>query len=167
MQFFVRGGDGRVFYPKQRVNSDDDSDWPSFAVQFGGLRMSATWQAYNDPSYGNALMAWFCQTSVMTTAPETPPTVVASSVHAVPNPFNPRTQLQFELSTSQWVKVDVFDVRGRHVRSLQNGALPSGPVSLEFDGRDDDGRDLASGVYFAQVRPSLDAPRAVKLTLLK
>ncbi len=167
MQIFLRGGDGNVFYPTQRLNSDDDTDWPSFAAQYGGLRVAAMWQTYNSPSFGDALLTWFCRSGVMTAVPDGTPTVALSKVQAVPNPFNPRTRLEFELSTSQWVKVAIFDSRGRRVRLLHDATLSGGPQSLEFDGRDDTGSPLASGVYFAQLRPSLDAPGVVKLTLLK
>lgn len=167
MQIFLRGGDGRVFYPKQLLNSENDSDWPSFAVQFGGLRVAAMWNAYGNPTYGDRLMTTYCNAAVMTAAPQEPPNVGSSGIEAYPNPFNPRTQLQFELSSTQWVKVAIFDSRGRLVRSLHDGTLPVGAQSLEFDGRDEGGNILASGVYFAQVRPSSDAPKVVKLTLLK
>lgn len=53
------------------------------------------------------------------------------------------------------------------MRTFNDSTLPAGAQSLEFNGRDDGGNALASGVYFAQVRPSLDAPGVVKLTLLK
>jgi photosystem II stability/assembly factor-like uncharacterized protein len=67
---------------------------------------------------------------------------------AMPNPFNPRTTLRWELAKASRVRLDIFDVRGRRVRRLVDRDLPAGPHALGFDGRDDDGRTLASGVYY-------------------
>jgi photosystem II stability/assembly factor-like uncharacterized protein len=67
---------------------------------------------------------------------------------AMPNPFNPRTTLRWELATAGRVRLEIFDVRGRRVRRLVDRDLPAGPHALGFDGRDDNGRELASGVYY-------------------
>ena len=65
-----------------------------------------------------------------------------------PNPFNPETVIRFEIQFATHVRIDVYDVRGRHVRRLVDGILPSGQHSRLWDGRDDRGSELASGVYF-------------------
>jgi flagellar hook assembly protein FlgD len=49
-------------------------------------------------------------------------------------------------------EVRVFDVRGREVRTLLRAELEPGAHQVYWDGRDDGGRDVASGVYLAQVR---------------
>jgi len=167
MQFFLRGGNGEVFYPKLRLNADDDSDWPLFAAQHGGARIAAMWQSYNVPDAGNALMGWFCSEGVTTGAPELTPSLLSVSVKAYPNPFNPRTTVAFSLSQDQWVQLDVIDLHGRRVRSLLNGPLTEGDQEVQFDGRDDQGVPLASGTYFARLRPAHDTPATAKLTLLK
>jgi len=64
-----------------------------------------------------------------------------------PNPFNPRTEIHFELDREQPVRLQVFDLRGRQVRTLVAGTLPAGPHCATWNGRDDRGRALASGVY--------------------
>lgn len=69
-----------------------------------------------------------------------------------PNPSAGPTQLQFTLGAPGHVEVEVFDVRGRRLRSLFEGRLPRGIHTLHFDGRDERGEALASGAYFARVR---------------
>lgn len=66
-----------------------------------------------------------------------------------PNPFNPRTLIRFEVegSSSLRAQIDVFDLRGRRVRSLFTGELESGTRELAWDGCDDQGVAAASGVY--------------------
>lgn len=71
-----------------------------------------------------------------------------------PNPFNPRTQLRFELARSADVELEVLDLRGRRVRSLGGGALPMGVHSLVWDGTNDRGETVASGVYIVHLATS-------------
>jgi flagellar hook assembly protein FlgD len=67
----------------------------------------------------------------------------------VPNPFNPSTQIVYTVRAAGLrVDLDVFDVRGRLVRTLVDGRPSSGRVVVVWDGRDDDGREAPSGVYF-------------------
>jgi subtilisin family serine protease len=76
-------------------------------------------------------------------------TVLAANV---PNPFNPRTKIHFELAHAGAVDVAVFDARGRRVRTLWAQRLaPAGPSAVTWDGTSDDGRPVASGIYFAQL----------------
>ncbi|MCE5272522.1 PQQ-binding-like beta-propeller repeat protein, partial [bacterium] len=67
-----------------------------------------------------------------------------------PNPFNPSTTIAYEVpeGANQTVQLSVFDVRGRKVRQLVDGMAEPGKHFAFFDGRDDLGRELPSGVYF-------------------
>jgi len=69
-----------------------------------------------------------------------------------PNPFNPSTKVLFSLARDGHATVDVLDLQGRVVRTIFQGDMPSGDASLEWDGRDDLGRSLASGSYIARLR---------------
>jgi hypothetical protein len=62
--------------------------------------------------------------------------------------------------------VVVFDIRGRAVRRLFDGPLLPGPQQVIWNGRDDRGRNLGSGVYLARVLVGSEM-RAVKMTLAK
>lgn len=69
----------------------------------------------------------------------------------VPNPFNPRTAIRFELSTLDAgapVTLRVYDLQGRFVRTLVSGRLDAGPQIATWDGHNTDGRLAPSGVYF-------------------
>ncbi len=75
-----------------------------------------------------------------------------------PNPFNPLTTITFQIqalenspgekSGVRQVSLDVYDTRGRKVRTLVRDALPPGERSVIWDGRGDSGEVLASGAYF-------------------
>ncbi|MBN1826709.1 MAG: hypothetical protein JW958_10610 [Candidatus Eisenbacteria bacterium] len=69
----------------------------------------------------------------------------------VPNPFNPLTTIRFELAERIPVTLVVYDIRGRAVRTLENGVLSPGRHEAVWDGRDDAGRSVGSGVYFSRM----------------
>jgi hypothetical protein len=88
-------------------------------------------------------------------------------LRAAPNPFNAGTVLRATLPRAGRVDLRIHDVAGRRVRTLLAGApRPAGPLAVRWDGDDDRGRPLPSGVYFARLRAEgLDA--VGRLTLLK
>ncbi|MCK9995659.1 MAG: T9SS type A sorting domain-containing protein, partial [Candidatus Krumholzibacteria bacterium] len=67
----------------------------------------------------------------------------------VPNPFNPMTTIYFELPEAARVRLQVFDISGRLVRNLLNGAsLGAGRQDVVWNGKNDSGQQVAAGVYF-------------------
>jgi hypothetical protein len=70
---------------------------------------------------------------------------------AAPNPFNPATTLRFSLPAAGHAELKLYDVQGRLVRSLIDGHLAAGPGEVRWDGRDQRGRQVASGTYFARL----------------
>lgn len=69
------------------------------------------------------------------------------SLGASPNPFRPSTQIAFELARSGSVRLELFDVRGRRVRTSTQHAPAATRSAFEWNGRDDGGRQLPGGVY--------------------
>jgi hypothetical protein len=68
-----------------------------------------------------------------------------------PNPFNPSTVIRFSLPEGSSVRLGVYDTAGRLLRTLVNGYREAGQQSITWDGLDDGGRALASGVYFYEL----------------
>jgi hypothetical protein len=69
-----------------------------------------------------------------------------------PNPFNPTTMFQFDLPAATRISLRVYDVAGRAVRTLQAGAqMPAGTHRVTWDGKDDRGTPVASGVYVVRM----------------
>ena len=82
-----------------------------------------------------------------------------------PNPFNPATALEFAIPEAGAVELRVFDVQGREVRSLVSGQLPAGHHSATWDGTDEGGRPVASGIYIAALTgPGVSESRRMVLT---
>lgn len=69
----------------------------------------------------------------------------------LPNPFNPRAEIRFTLARAGRAVVRVHDARGAVVRTLLAADLPAGPGAVVWDGRDDAGSPVASGVYFCRL----------------
>ncbi|MGB3093420.1 MAG: FlgD immunoglobulin-like domain containing protein [Candidatus Zixiibacteriota bacterium] len=68
-----------------------------------------------------------------------------------PNPFNQATKIEFTLVKSGFVSLSIYDLLGRKVRTLASEHLPSGYKSVLWDGKNDSGEDVASGIYFYQL----------------
>ena len=78
-----------------------------------------------------------------------------------PNPFNPATEIRFDLDRTRQVDLRVFDLTGREVAVLLQQTLPSGNHGVKFDGA-----SLASGIYFARLSAGPHVATS-KLVLLK
>ena len=88
------------------------------------------------------------------------------SLRSYPNPFNPTTTIALNVPRAGKVRLRVFDVRGRAIRTLVDGDMTAGLHRISWNGRNDDGHAVASGVYLAQVRTGGET-RLDKLTLMK
>jgi len=85
----------------------------------------------------------------------------------VPNPFNPITTIEFTIKDRAPVTLRVYNVRGQLVRTLVDGVRAPGIVHrIEWDGRNDAGQRVASGVYFYRLS-SREFTRTRKMVLLK
>jgi hypothetical protein len=83
-----------------------------------------------------------------------------------PNPFNGAALIPFALHTEAPVSLSVHDLLGRRVRSLVAGKRAPGSHLAAWDGRDQDGRPVASGTYLIRLKTA-DGERARKLTLVR
>ena len=85
---------------------------------------------------------------------------------AFPNPFNPSTTVEFSVPKSGPVRVGIFDIHGRHVATLVNETMSSGVYRVRWNGKNANGGDVASGVYYAQIR-SRGGSGSGRLALIK
>lgn len=67
---------------------------------------------------------------------------------AAPNPFNPTTRIEFDVARPGFVSLRVYDARGRQVSTLVDGDLPPGRHQRTWNGTNDGGKRVATGVYF-------------------
>jgi hypothetical protein len=83
-----------------------------------------------------------------------------------PNPFNPSTKINIAISHTSHVRVTIYTMLGQEIKTLFNGQIQAGERTLHWDGRDQDGQGLASGIYMYR----MDAENFIetkKMMLLK
>ncbi len=83
-----------------------------------------------------------------------------------PNPFNPTTTITYDLPRTSAVRLAIYDVSGREVRTLLDATQPAGSHLAVWDGRNARGEPAASGVYFYRLRAG-DFVETKKMVLLK
>jgi hypothetical protein len=85
-------------------------------------------------------------------------------VSVSPNPFNPSTAITYQVGDMSAVKLQIYDVHGRLVRTLVDGTVEAGSHTVLFDGRNAAGARLASSVYFLRLEtPAVMQVRQVTL----
>jgi len=89
-----------------------------------------------------------------------------SSLIVYPNPFNPSTTLAFSTPKSIDVSIDLYNIKGQKVRNLHRGMLPGGNHQLVWDGKDNSGKGVGSGIYFARINAG-SYIKNVKMVLMK
>lgn len=105
-----------------------------------------------DATYTSSVQFPACNSATATDPISARPGVVLH--RAVPNPFNPSTELSFELTQDGLVSLEIYDLSGRRVRTLVDATYAAGIHRVRWDGTDRSGASAASGVYIARVRSS-------------
>jgi hypothetical protein len=83
----------------------------------------------------------------MMTAP--PPATTLAAIY--PNPFNPRTVIEFELAEAGPIELAIYDLGGRLVRVMESGTQSAGRHEATWDGQDNAGRAVPTGTYFCRL----------------
>jgi hypothetical protein len=79
-------------------------------------------------------------------------TPASVSLSNSPNPFNPTTRIAFELPGAGDVTLEVYSADGKRVKQLATGHYPAGAHGVVWNGTDDAGQTVASGIYFYRLR---------------
>ncbi len=83
-----------------------------------------------------------------------------------PNPFNPTTVIEYALPKASEVKIQIYNILGQKVRNLVDESQEAGYKTIHWDGKDDHGNEVSSGVYFYRIEAG-DFIKCKKMTLLK
>ncbi|MDO9578818.1 MAG: FlgD immunoglobulin-like domain containing protein, partial [Candidatus Cloacimonadales bacterium] len=85
-----------------------------------------------------------------------------------PNPFNPSTTIKFNVTqTSSFVSIGIYNLKGQRVKRLIDDQLEAGQHSVVWNGTDDAGKNVSSGMYFADMRENGRYTSVKKVILLK
>lgn len=90
-------------------------------------------------------------TSEMGIEDEALPTVFSLSQN-YPNPFNPTTRIAFDLPQQSIVNMVIYNVLGQQVKIIENNSMKAGHHILDWNGLDVSGNEVASGIYFYELR---------------
>jgi hypothetical protein len=83
-----------------------------------------------------------------------------------PNPFNPNTAISFTLSSRSRVSLDIYNILGQNVRGLINQEMPAGDYKVVWDGKDNSGKSVSTGIYLYRLNAG-EFAQTRKMVLLK
>jgi len=69
-----------------------------------------------------------------------------------PNPFNPETTINYQIAEESNVTIKIYSLMGREIKTLVNQKLPAASYSAKWDGTDNNGNRVSSGIYFVQMK---------------
>jgi hypothetical protein len=84
-----------------------------------------------------------------------------------PNPFNPVTRIRYEILNQTYVALKITNIQGQEVRTLVNKEQPVGNYEVLWDGRDNSGKQVASGVYMYKLEAGQGFVQTRKMVLLR
>ena len=102
----------------------------------------------------------------LTAAGDAPAPARTALLPNVPNPFNPVTEIRYELAEAGQVSLEIYDVSGRRVATLLAAGRQAGGHSVQWNGTSDAGEPVSSGIYFARLSTGSET-FSRKITLLK
>jgi len=83
-----------------------------------------------------------------------------------PNPFNPTTTIKYTLKKNSKVLLNIYNIKGQKVKQLVNKQLTAGQYSVVWNGKDDNGNSVSSGIYFYKLKTT-NFEKTKKMILMK
>jgi flagellar hook assembly protein FlgD len=83
-----------------------------------------------------------------------------------PTPFNPGTAIRFDVPEAERVRIEVFSLIGKRVAVLADGGFGPGTHAVRWDGKDEAGNPVGSGIYFCRMQAG-DFVRILKMQLIR
>ncbi|UCD63506.1 MAG: T9SS type A sorting domain-containing protein [Candidatus Zixiibacteriota bacterium] len=166
---------GEDFYVAVKFTNNSHA-WPIPADVTGPNEMGTTYISSDGSTWTDLGAAWGddvairARTSVdlpVSVADTPEPTPYAYSLsHNYPNPFNPATRISYSLERRSQVQLVVYNILGQRVATLVDEVMPAGQHTVSWNGTDDSGNMLGSGVYFYRFKAG-DFTDTKKMVLLK
>ncbi len=137
-----------------QIFAGDGSSQPlEFSVPSPGEYVVVVWRVANEANKMGTPFDYTIDLSASgaTNAPPLGPDRSMVLLAPRPNPFNPRTEIQYQLREEDSVRLAIYSVRGQRVRTLDSGVRSPGLHRFVWDGRDDAGVEVTSGVYLVRL----------------
>ena len=103
-----------------------------------------------DVSYANELVIHHDHAVMITVSEQDIPQVFALNAN-YPNPFNPSTMIPFAITSNENVSLNIYDMNGKLIKTLINGNIPAGYHEILWDGKDNAGKAVNSGMYISRL----------------
>jgi len=143
--------------------TDDAKDGGELEIVFyhegKGKKAVQGWKTYNhdsmvfeDTGLRTDQIGRYAYLSFSNKEGDSPVPLVTCLSQNYPNPFNPETNISFVLAKDMSARLDIYNVRGQKVSTLCNSELTKGKHTLQWNGRDAQGRKVASGIYFSRLQ---------------
>ncbi|MCK5050780.1 MAG: T9SS type A sorting domain-containing protein [Candidatus Cloacimonetes bacterium] len=84
-----------------------------------------------------------------------------------PNPFNPTTTISFSISNESKIDISIYNIKGQKVKTLMNESFEKGSHSIIWDGEDETGNSVSSGIYYYKLKMNGKIEAVRKCLLLK
>ena len=156
----VNGGQTYAWYLNDLLQVGQNDFIFETYYDWGGTHRVRCQISQGDFSYN---LIWYIESGSAVNDPGNSPAVLQLSV--APNPFSKKLNLSFESASKSAVDIDIFDLRGRLIRSEHGISSKQGTNSWLWDGKDNSGQKLDNGVYLIKVK-SGDQQGYIKTTLL-
>ncbi len=142
------------------VSDFDNDGFPEILVTMDEINPSNP----NQIRYFTRIYKYNLTTGIGPETPKVPKEYILEQNY--PNPFNGGTTIRYGLPRTSAVTMIVYDILGKEVRRLRNARDQAGTHEVQWDGRDDEGMDLSSGVYLIRLRAN-DFTNTIKVLLLR
>jgi hypothetical protein len=145
--------DEHIEFSVERATAPDGPfiELPSNAMKRDGLSFTFTdsnWQPNVSYWYRVEYQIGNKRTVLFETGPIATPALPLTLYQNSPNPFNPSTTIKYYLPEKCRVRLEIYDISGRRIASLVSGEQEKGRYAAEWNGKDDRGGSVVSGVYF-------------------
>ncbi len=164
---------GTYFIGMRPVNSGTIAQnyWGTTAVNGSEIYFKSVYFGYpnfvpGSTLFGGAYDVAFCISGTATSVDDNNVPTKVNILSNYPNPFNPSTDISFAALKNGDVRLEVFNLTGQKVRTLIDGYMMSGPKSVKWDGKSDNGSSVSSGVYYYKLTTE-DGVQVKKMTLMK
>lgn len=141
-----------------RIQAMNDQIWmkDDSIYNFGALRGGD--RIYFAVDKGENDYFWWDATEISWTVKKSSESSEEDSVGGIilygnyPNPFNEKTEIQYELAVSSKINLSIYNLLGQKIRTLQEGIIMAGIHTITWDGSDELGHPVSSGIYFARLK---------------
>ena len=163
---FNKSGNNWIQQTKITASNGADFDYFGCPVSISGnyALISANYHDYNGIDSGSAYVYFNDDVSIENVSIDILDNTILFENY--PNPFNPTTTINYSLKENSRVSLNIYNIKGQKVKQIVNSQLSVGQHSVIWNGKDDNGKSISSGIYFYKLKTA-NFEKTKKMILLK